>query len=475
MKKKNQKTIRFRYHRKKFHFNFGVLIFAFVLIYLAANLISFFTTKHINIYEVQMGQIAKSSYHTGLALRSEEITYSDVGGSINYYSKEGDKVGCQDLICSIDTKGSISSAIQKAGLDASTMSKEDLIEVQQLVNDYTDSHSDMQFFHAYSFKETINENVTENLYLAALQQLSDQTDSAISENTFTLKRAAVDGVLSFYTDGYENVTPDKFESSMYNPSGYTKNNLKSNSSITSGQALYKTVSSENWYLMVPITAKEAKQYTSTLESPEDSFVLRVTFRKDDSSMYAAAVVRSIGRKPYLQLKFNTAMVRYISDRYLEVELGSADPSGLKIPNSSITTKQFYVIPTDFLIKSDDGSYGVMKSETYKKKSVATFYKVNVYSQDEEKKLSIVDADENEIALGDTLLDSNSDKEYVIQDTRDLEGVYNMNKGYAVFRMIEPIVSNEEYTIVKRGTKFGLTLYDRIALDCDTVAEGEYAN
>ena len=36
-------------------------------------------------------------------------------------------------------------------------------------------------------------------------------------------------------------------------------------------------------------------------------------------------------------------------------------------------------------------------------------------------------------------------------------------------------SNEEYTIVKTGTSYGLSLYDRIALDGTSVAEGEFAN
>ena len=53
----------------------------------------------------------------------------------------------------------------------------------------------------------------------------------------------------------------------------------------------------------------------------------------------------------------------------------------------------------------------------------------------------------------------------------------MNRGYAVFRIIEPVSnnSNEEYTIVETGTSYGLSLYDRIALDGSSVTEGEFAN
>ena len=51
------------------------------------------------------------------------------------------------------------------------------------------------------------------------------------------------------------------------------------------------------------------------------------------------------------------------------------------------------------------------------------------------------------------------EQYTLGETGEKEGVYNMNRGYAVFRMIDPVEggSNEEYTIVKTGTSYGLSL------------------
>ena len=45
---------------------------------------------------------------------------------------------------------------------------------------------------------------------------------------------------------------------MYNPASYVKTNLKGNAQVTSGQALYKIATSEDWTLMVPITEKRQK-------------------------------------------------------------------------------------------------------------------------------------------------------------------------------------------------------------------------
>ena len=118
----------------------------------------------------------------------------------------------------------------------------------------------MQFYNVYSFKENVNAQIQENLYINALNDLSDQTNSAVSQNTFSFERTSVDGILALYTDGYEDVTADSFTADMYNPASYTKTNLKGNTQITSGQAMYKIATSENWSIMVPVTGEEAARY-----------------------------------------------------------------------------------------------------------------------------------------------------------------------------------------------------------------------
>jgi hypothetical protein len=49
----------------------------------------------------------------------------------------------------------------------------------------------------------------------------------------------------------------------------------------------------------------------------------------------------------------------------------------------------------------------------------------------------------------------------------------MNKGYADFKQITIIAQNEEYAIVSSNTKYGLTVYDRIVLDADSVDTDDF--
>ena len=81
-------------------------------------------------------------------------------------------------------------------------------------------------------------------------------------------------------------------------------------------------------------------------------------------------------------------------------------------------------------------------------------------------------DEEELNLGDIIQMEGSSGQYVLTETDVRDGVYNLNKGYAVFRQAEILSQNEEYTIVKKGVKYGVQLYDRIALDSTSIKEGE---
>ena len=52
----------------------------------------------------------------------------------------------------------------------------------------------------------------------------------------------------------------------------------------------------------------------------------------------------------------------------------------------------------------------------------------------------------------------------------LEGAYNINKGYAVFKRIERLNTENGYCIVKKNSVSGLSTYDHIALDATSVIE-----
>ena len=67
---------------------------------------------------------------------------------------------------------------------------------------------------------------------------------------------------------------------------------------------------------------------------------------------------------------------------------------------------------------------------------------------------------------------NSDKTYLVEKMKTLEGVYCTNHGYAQFKLVEKLAKKEDDCIVAEDTSYGISLYDFIVLDGSTIEENQ---
>ncbi len=164
------------------------------------------------------------------------------------------------------------------------------------------------------------------------------------------------------------------------------------------------------------------------------------------------------------------MVRYVDLRFVDVELVLENRSGLKIPKSSIITKEFHAIPKKyFTIDSVSSSKGLLIKDNSGEEDTVKLVKPTIYGESDDAYY----VDRNEIKTGAVAQLSDSQGTYVIgQDSVSLLGVYNVNKGYAAFKQISIISENEDYSIIDTKTKYGLSLYDHIVLDGSKVKENQ---
>ena len=165
------------------------------------------------------------------------------------------------------------------------------------------------------------------------------------------------------------------------------------------------------------------------------------------------------------------MVRYAKDRYIEIELLLQEGTGLKIPNSSITQKEFFTVPKGyFLLGGDSQEQGILLSRMDKDgKEHTEFLTPTIYYETEESYY----IDDEDVGASDVIKKPDSSASYRIgENTAVLDGVYNINKGYAVFKQIDVLYQNEEYSIVRTGTDYGIALYDHIALDGSKMKEDD---
>ena len=458
--KKNKKIVRYP---RVININIGVIFFALIFIYLIFNIYTYVTAKHVSYYEVDEGSIRVKTSYTGLALREEQIVYANEGGYINYYLKDNSRAKQGSLICSVDENGNIASQITDAGgADSSLDASAYRVLVEQM-KDYSNTYTDMNFYESYTFKDDLRAELMEAVNLSALNSMSEYAEGAEADHTFHRMNAPEPGIVSYYYDGYEGVTVNNFTEEMLDEAGYEKKNLKAASEVTAGDPLYKLVTSEDWQIVFAIDS----QVRALLEG--DS-AINVRFRSDETTAWATYEILNRNDSTYLVLHFTNSMIRYASDRFIDVELLLAKQEGLKISNSSIVSKDFYAVPQEYFTRGGNSNSQGLLVETISEdgSTIQQFIATNIYYSTEESYY----VSEDGLTAGAKIIDPAGMENYVLSGTESLQGVYNINKGYAVFRIIDVLYQNEEYTIIARGTSYGLSQYDHIALDGSLVTEHE---
>lgn len=452
---KNQKIVKYR---KPFHLNIGIVVFVIIFIYIIFNVFSYFTTQHIRIYEVTQGTIAENHSYQGFIIREEQVVTSPYSGYLNYYAGDNTKTASNNLVYSIDETGSIHdqlTAMPEENLDLSSAYFKGL---RSEVAQYMQNYDNVSFYDVYSFKEKVNSQVTEAVSQTALSEMSDSVLSAT--DTFHLIYAQQPGILSYYTDGYEGVTADTFTPAYMQSLDYEKHTIANNSQINQGDPVYKLITSENWNIIFPISQDTAARLA------EDS-VIEIKFRKDNTTCWVNYEIRSLEDGYYMLLSLHNHMIRFAGDRYVDLELLLDEQTGLKIPTSSLTEKTFYTVPKEYFTRGGDSNVLGLYVEDKESDSV-TFVPTSIYNEKEE----VYYIEEEGITGGTVIRRPDSNETYTINSTAELTGVYNVNKGYAVFKQVEILFQNEEYAIVRPGTDFGISLYDHIALEGDSVAEDD---
>ena len=135
--------------------------------------------------------------------------------------------------------------------------------------------------------------------------------------------------------------------------------------------------------------------------------------------------------------------------------------------SDISKGKFYIIPEEYITSGGNSSSdGVMVRQ---EDGSAVFRTVNIYEDSEDGEICVSRED---ISEGDILIKPESNDTYTVGKTKSLQGVYNINKGYTVFKKVDILCENDEYYIVREGDSYGLYNYDHIVQDGSGVSPDE---
>ena len=458
--KKNDKIIKYP---KQYHFSIGFIVIGVMFIYMLYHLFTYITADNITIYEVSQGSISNNLEYNALAIRQEQVITADNNGDVLYLAENFGKVGAKTQVYALDTTGEILSSIDASAAKSEIQLDEDAYgKLQSIVNTYLVDYNPIEFNKTYSFKNELQSQVEQLYTVSAMASMGDSLQSAMASGSFNIYNSPVPGLVVYSIDGLEDITVDSFVSDSFDISNYSTVNLKAQESVVAGQAVYKVITSDHWNLILEVDK-------SLYDSLQEESYLKIKFLEDDVETWTNLDFTEKGGKYYLILSLDDSMDRYADSRFVHVKIVNNNISGLKIPNSSIVEKEFYTIPKDYMVQgnNDDSAGFLLKTE-----SGNTVVNPTVYYETDDYYY----VDNELLSRGDRLIKTNSNEEYVVgADIGKLKGVYNVNKGYAVFKQIEILYQNDDYSIIKTGTSYGISMYDHIVLQGNEVEENTIIN
>ena len=455
-------------YRKPLNLNIGMLIFCAILIYVIAFVVVSMRTEKTVPYEVREGSLAVNYTYRALALRDEQVVCANKSGYINYFAREGERVTLSNLIYTVDETGDLKEHIENNRLENSSLSKEELTELRSDMVNFVHGFDPHDFSRVYDFKYELSNRIMKlnNAYLT--ESIEDISNDAINRGIVNFCNAVNTGIITYYVDGYEDVKPDQLTMELFDESKYEKKLLLNNELVTTDEPVYKLSKDENWSLILPIEEALSSDFL-------DEEYIKVKFLKNQNKSWGkVSIITGADGKTYMQLDFNNSMITFAKDRFVDIELLLHDETGLKIPNSAIVNKEFYLIPKEYItVIGDDSDKGAILIEVYKEDgTISTDYtEIDLYSYDKENEYYYIDS--VYLNSGVNLLKTDSHEKHTVSRKGTLMGVYYINKGYADFRQIQILYQNEEYAIVKSNTQYGLNVYDYVVLNAASVSDEQF--
>lgn len=453
------RTSKVREYRQPIRPNAGIVVFAFIFIYILIYALKYAYTEHIAIYEVIKSSISENNEFKGVIIRDEKVIKAKEAGYITYYAASGTRVAKNDMIFSIDEGSSALESLTK-NVKNVDLRESDYNEIANEIEYNRNTYSDSKFYQSYSFVTDITNRVLELRTGALYENMEDVIKNSSAKNV-VIDRANSTGIISSTTDEMEKLSLKTVNEAMFNSKNYTHTSYVTGNLVEKGAPVYRIVKDDTWNILIKLNKS---QYNKLKENK----TIGVTFKKNNLTANADIEVKRNNSGYYGILTLYDYMINYIDDRFINIQLAFNKATGLKIPNSAITDKKFYVVPKKIFITGGNSDSLGLLIEKYSKTGAkkTEFVKTDIFYEKDDK--YYIDADLFEMG---TKVKTDG---FVLNDVDTLQGVYNVNKGYAEFRCVEVMYSSDEYSIVKENCSNGLFVskYDHIVLDASKNIENK---
>lgn len=439
--------------------NIGLILFVVIFIYIIVSVLIYAFSKKTTIYEVNAGSLAYDNTYTGFIIREEKVVKSDYSGNVNYFLGNGQRASIGTIVYSVDETGRVYEKI-KSSID-DELASDEISNIKDMLTDFSINYESSDFINIYTAKEQISDKIYEYQANEITKHLDEYISDTESTDFFHPIEAVSAGLVSYMLDGYENATENILSEELFKTEEYESTNLQNTELVNQGDAAYKLVTSDIWYIYIPLDSTQA-------EALSDSSSVNISFVNTDIQCNAKFSLVTVGEQTYGKIKLTKYLINFIDDRFVQIAISEDNINGLKVPVTSVFNKSFYTIPKEYMTPS-----GTFIHKYYDKNGQTAMKSIQTTVYEETDEYYYVSMDDFE--SGDILMLPDSDETYIVGTMAELTGVYCVNKGYAVFKKVDILEQNAEYYIIRKGTSYGLAIYDHIVLDYTTIEENEIVN
>lgn len=444
----------------------GFFALCVLVVYLFGLVTKFNVKEDAATFEVNLGSNNHATVYSAVVLRDEEIVYGSMDGYMNYYTKNGTRIGTGSIVCSMDRDGTFFQKLQdELEQNVTSLQQEDLQRFQETLKNIRLDFSMQNYSSIYADKYTLKAALLELINSTIYNEIAT---NAAGTTVFEAIRAESAGIVWFNYDHYESLTPEQITADTLAQKDYTVNQIAAGSYVEAGAPLYRMVHSEAFSIIFPLNDEDKLKYFL-------NETLTILFRDEDVSLTGefSHYIGADGQR-YGMVSFDGHGYSFMNKRYVDIQIAENYVEGMKIPTTAMVEKDCVKIPKSYVRLNQNST-----------KSPANVYKVingrseafDVVVVAEEGDYYLVSADV--VSIGDELKIINSENiedaytTYSVQQAVKVPGVYQVNRGYTIFRSISILCdTGDGFYICDPDIRFTISLYDQIVIDASKYTEGE---
>ncbi len=470
------------------HIHFGFVMFFLIFAYLIFMIVLFGVKENVTYTTADPGVLLSSNIFEGLMIKKETVVVSPGTGSLNYLMPEGAKVKLNQAVCVVDKDNAMSSLLEESmknttrSIDSdATIGKGNNAYLLATLKNYVMNANDRGFDTVYTAKRNVEQAVVdiqrsalldENPVVETLVGNLSTYEDALASN-LKVVRAPVSGLVSYRFDGMEDITYDSFGVRDLDRKQQFKDGLRQQE-INSGDLLYKLTDNYLWHIAAEIDSN-GYEY---LKSKQDEGMDYVRIQLLDSEKQLDVKIDRVWIENgnfYCVFVVDRLMSEFLQVRFADFKIIYQEYSGIKLPNTSVVDRKFIEIPEEGLVISgkNAGIARLVQSADAVGNMTQVFIRIPYYYV-EDGMAYIPVTDEVVPGLEICYLQEGESEltKLVLGSPTTLEGVYEINKGYAAFKIVETVYMQDDYRIVKDDTPYGVRAFDRIATVGASVNEAQ---